>query len=51
MKGERDGDVGAGPDGEVHISGSRELRAARVDHDQLRATLLRFPHEGYQMNA
>ena len=48
---ERDGDVGARPDREVHVRRARERRRARIDDDELRAALLRLAHVRDEMNA
>ena len=51
VKRQRDGDVGAGPHGEMNVGRAGERGRPRVDHDQLGAALLRLAHVRDEMNA
>ena len=44
-------DVGARPDGEMHVGRARQRRRSRIDDDELRAALLRLAHVRDEMNA
>ena len=48
---ERDGQIGAGPDGKVQIGQRGQRRAPRVHDDQHGAIPLCFAHEGHEVNA